>query len=138
MFQRVFHSFININLCIDDELNLLPIITQLKHIARQQKQFDTIESDIFLGKNDKSLNELKTAIGAQAPIAQLVNVCKTLDQAKKIMLMIDVISIKVISVTSARGRGKSSAMGLAVADAVCYGYSNIIVKAPRITMFAVH
>ena len=83
--QRVFHSFININLCIDNELNLLSIITQLKHISRQQKQFETIENDIFLGKNDKSLNELKTAIGAQAPIAQLVNVCKTLVQAKTIM-----------------------------------------------------
>ena len=45
---------------------------------------------------------------------------------------------KVISVTSARGRGKSSAMGPAVAGAVCYGYSNIIVTAPRIGMFAVY
>ena len=36
---------------------------------------------------------------------------------------------KVISVTSARGRDKSSVMGLAVAGAVCYGYSNIIVIA---------
>ena len=34
---------------------------------------------------------------------------------------------KIISVTSGRGRGKSNAMGLAVAGAVCYGYSNIIV-----------
>ena len=37
---------------------------------------------------------------------------------------------KVISVTSAKGRGKSSAMGLAVAGAVNYGYGNIIVTAP--------
>ena len=36
---------------------------------------------------------------------------------------------KVISVTSARGRGKSSAMGLTVAGAVCYRYSNIIITA---------
>ena len=36
---------------------------------------------------------------------------------------------KVISVTSTRGRDKSNAMGLAVAGAVCYGYSNIIVTA---------
>ena len=118
MFQRVFHSFININLCIDNELNLLSIITQLKHISRQQKQFDTIESDIFLDKNDKSLNELKTAIRAKTPITQLINVCKTLDQAKTIMLMVDTISEKVISVTSARGRGKSSAMGPTVVGAV--------------------
>ena len=47
------------------------------------------------------------------------------------MLMVDAISEKsnknVVSVTLARGRGKSSAMSLAVAGAVCYGYSNIIV-----------
>ena len=36
---------------------------------------------------------------------------------------------KVVSVTSTRGRGKSSTMGLAVAGAVCYRYSNIIVTA---------
>ena len=52
--------------------------------------------------------------------------------------MVDAISEKsnknVVSVTSARGRGKSSAMGLAVAGAVCYGCSNIIVTAPRITL----
>ena len=36
---------------------------------------------------------------------------------------------KVISVTSARGRGKSSVMDFAVAGAVCYGYSNIIITA---------
>ena len=54
------------------------------------------------------------------------------------MLMVDTISVKVISVTSARERGKSSAMGPAVVGAVCYGYSNIIVTAPRIGMFAVY
>ena len=49
------------------------------------------------------------------------------------MLMVDAISEKsnknVVSVTLARGRGKSSTMGLAVAGAVCYGYSHIIVTA---------
>ena len=49
-------------LCIDDELNLLPITTHMKHIAKQQKQFDTIESNIFLSKKDHSLNELKAPI----------------------------------------------------------------------------
>ena len=74
-------------LCIDDELKLL-ITTHVKHIAKQQKQFDTTESDIFLSKNDKSSNELK------ALIVQLINICKILDQAKAIMLMVDAISEK--------------------------------------------
>ena len=55
-----------------------------------------------------------------------------------IMLMVDTISVKVISVTSARERGKSNVIGPTVVGAVCYGYSNIIVTAPRITMFVVH
>ena len=75
-------------LCIDDELNLFPITTHMKHIAKQQKQFDTTESNIFLSKNDKPLNELK------APIVQLINVCKNLDQAKAIMLMVGAKSEK--------------------------------------------
>ena len=35
-----------------------------------------------------------------------------------------------LAVTAARGRGKSAAIGLAVAGAVFLGYSNILVTAP--------
>ena len=75
-------------LYIDDEFNLLPITTHMKHIAKQPKQFDTTETDIFLSKKDKPLNELK------ALIVQLINVCKIFDQAKAIMLMVDAKSEK--------------------------------------------
>lgn len=34
------------------------------------------------------------------------------------------------SITAARGRGKSAAMGLAVAGAIGFGYTNIFVTSP--------
>jgi N-acetyltransferase 10 len=35
-----------------------------------------------------------------------------------------------VSLTAARGRGKSAALGLAMAGAVAFGYSNIFVTSP--------
>lgn len=35
-----------------------------------------------------------------------------------------------ISLTAARGRGKSAALGLAVAAAITFGYSNIYISSP--------
>lgn len=47
---------------------------------------------------------------------------------------IDAISEKTlrstVSLTASRGRGKSAALGLAVAGAVSFGYSNIFVSSP--------
>lgn len=47
---------------------------------------------------------------------------------------IDAISEKTlrstVSLTASRGRGKSAALGLAVAGAVAFGYSNIFVTSP--------
>lgn len=50
------------------------------------------------------------------------------------MSLVDVISEKnlnkTVAITAARGRGKSSALGLSIAGAIAYGYSNVIVTAP--------
>ena len=35
-----------------------------------------------------------------------------------------------ISLTAGRGRGKSAALGISIAGAIVYGYSNIFVTAP--------
>lgn len=47
---------------------------------------------------------------------------------------IDAVSEKTlrstVSLTASRGRGKSAALGLAVAGAVAFGYSNIFVTSP--------
>lgn len=59
---------------------------------------------------------------------------KTLDQAKVIMTLIDVLNDKssksTVSLTAGRGRGKSAAIGLGIAAAVRLGFSNIFVTAP--------
>lgn len=50
------------------------------------------------------------------------------------MQIVDTISEKqlktTISLNAGRGRGKSAALGLSVASAIVYGYSNIFVTAP--------
>jgi len=64
----------------------------------------------------------------------LVGQCKTLDQAKAVMALLDTISEKnlksTINLTAGRGRGKSAALGIGIAGAVVYGFSNIFVSAP--------
>lgn len=68
------------------------------------------------------------------PIGNLVNKCKTLDQARAVMSMVDSISEKNLKVTmslsAGRGRGKSAALGISIAGAIVYGFSNIFVTAP--------
>jgi len=50
------------------------------------------------------------------------------------MQIVDTISEKslktTISLTAGRGRGKSAALGICVASAIVYGFSNIFVTAP--------
>lgn len=64
----------------------------------------------------------------------MVNKCKTLDQARAVMSLVDSISEKnlkqTISLTAGRGRGKSAALGISVAGAIVYGFSNIFITAP--------
>jgi Predicted P-loop ATPase fused to an acetyltransferase len=55
-------------------------------------------------------------------------------QAKALLKFIEAVSEKTlrstVSLTAARGRGKSAALGLAMAGAVSFGYSNIFVTSP--------
>ena len=63
-----------------------------------------------------------------------MKLCKTLDQAKALLEFIDAITDKkldrTVSLTAARGRGKSAALGLSIAAAIGFGYSNIFVTSP--------
>ncbi|OAD62367.1 N-acetyltransferase 10 [Eufriesea mexicana] len=74
------------------------------------------------------LDALKEGLKDTQPISSLVNCCKTIDQ------FIECISEKTlrstVSLTAARGRGKSAALGLAVAGAITFGYSNIYISSP--------
>lgn len=63
-----------------------------------------------------------------------LGIYRTLDQAKALLTFIEAITEKslrsTVALTAARGRGKSAALGLAVAAAIAHEYSNIFVTCP--------
>lgn len=68
------------------------------------------------------------------PIGTLLKKCKTACQAKVVLKLLDVVTDKIMnatcSITAARGRGKSAALGLAIAGAIEFGFTNIFVTSP--------
>lgn len=115
---------------VDDQLNILPISS---HVANIQAIPPRSQED-SLSPQDIELKELKESLLDTQPVGVLVDSCKTLDQAKAILKFIEAISEKTlrstVALTAARGRGKSAALGLAIAGAVAFGYSNIFVTSP--------
>ena len=77
---------------------------------------------------------MKTSLQSTRPIGNLVGLCKTYDQASTVMQIVDNISERslksTVSLTAGRGRGKSAALGIALASAIVYGFSNVFVTAP--------
>jgi N-acetyltransferase 10 len=70
------------------------------------------------------------------PIGPLLNKCVTYCQAKVLLHLLDAASEKslntICSITAARGRGKSAALGLAIAGAIGFGFTNIFVTSPSV------
>lgn len=117
-------------LVIDDQLNILPISSHVASIEALPPQ----APDENLSPAALELQELKESLQDTQPVGVLVDCCKTLDQAKAVLKFIEGISEKTlrstVALTAARGRGKSAALGLAIAGAVAFGYSNIFVTSP--------
>ncbi|XP_024376532.1 RNA cytidine acetyltransferase 1 isoform X1 [Physcomitrium patens] len=117
-------------LVMDDELNPLPLSSHTKSIT----PLPNLEGEEMLSEADKDLKELKDSLRDTQPAGLLVQKCRTLDQAKAVITFLDAISEKTlrstVALTAARGRGKSAALGVAIAGAVAFGYSNIFVTAP--------
>ncbi|XP_035251629.1 RNA cytidine acetyltransferase [Anguilla anguilla] len=115
---------------IDDQLNVLPVSS---HIANIKPVPPKTQED-GLSPRELELKELKESLQDTQPVGVLVDSCKTLDQAKAVLKFIEAISEKTlrstVALTAARGRGKSAALGLAIAGAVAFGYSNIFVTSP--------
>ncbi|XP_071975176.1 RNA cytidine acetyltransferase [Engystomops pustulosus] len=115
---------------IDDELNILPISSHIANI----KPLPPKTQDEALTPVEEELLEVKQSLQDTQPVGVLVDNCKTLDQAKAVLKFIEAISEKTlrstVALTAARGRGKSAALGLAIAGAVAFGYSNIFVTSP--------
>ncbi|KAF2361021.1 RNA cytidine acetyltransferase NAT10, partial [Trinorchestia longiramus] len=98
----------------------------------------SLPSSSELEQQDEATQELtkiqEELADAAQPLPQLAQLCKTADQARVVMKLVDVITEKrpgsVVSVTAGRGRGKSAALGLAVAAAVDLKLTNIYVTSP--------
>ncbi|CEG39118.1 n-acetyltransferase 10 [Plasmopara halstedii] len=130
--ERFILSLASCERCVvlDDELNVLPIS---KH-TRKIEPLPPRDSSKELTKDELELRELQISLRETQPVGALVEQARTLDQAKAILAFVEAVSEKTlrstVALTAARGRGKSAALGMALAGAVAYGYSNIFVTAP--------
>ncbi|KAK9836541.1 hypothetical protein WJX74_002758 [Apatococcus lobatus] len=118
-------------LMMDDELNILPTSSHVRQL--QAPAADSPEA-AGAAVRTAELKELKESLLDTQPAGSLVQRCKTLDQARAVVTFLDAASEKTlrstVALTAARGRGKSAALGLAIAGAIGLGYSNIFVTAP--------
>ncbi|OBA19422.1 DUF699-domain-containing protein [Metschnikowia bicuspidata var. bicuspidata NRRL YB-4993] len=115
-------------LVVDDELNVLPI-SGGKHVKPLPPADDDERTPA-----QKELAALKASLAEVQPAGSLVALARTVNQAQAILTFVDVISEKTLSstvaLTAGRGRGKSAALGVAIAGAVSHGYLNIFVTSP--------
>ncbi|KAL8932339.1 MAG: hypothetical protein Q9216_006878 [Gyalolechia sp. 2 TL-2023] len=117
-------------LFVDDELNVLPISG-----GKNVKPLPPPDPDDG-GKTEakKELDGIKESLVDSQPVGSLAQLAKTVDQAKALLTFVDAIAEKTlrstVALTAARGRGKSAALGVAVAAAVAHGYSNIFITSP--------
>ncbi|GAB4850393.1 hypothetical protein Ancab_029698 [Ancistrocladus abbreviatus] len=118
-------------LVMDDELNVLPIFSHAKS-SIVPLGFEGVTEPI--SEMQEELKNLKELLHGVLPVGPLVALCTTLDQGKSVSTFLDAILDKgfqrTIALTASRGRGKSAALGLAIAGAIAAGYSRIFVTAP--------
>jgi N-acetyltransferase 10 len=146
--ERFILSLANCKTClaIDDEFNILPLTQSIKDIKpvklpgmKNHEESDSDDQafkseDLYLTHEQKQLKDLKFSLKETKPIGNLVALCKTYDQATSVMQLVDKVSEKslktTVSLTAGRGRGKSASLGISIASAIVYGFSNIFVTAP--------
>ena len=117
-------------LFVDDELNVLPISggKNVKPLPPPDPE------DEGKTKASKELDSIKESLVDSKPVGSLVQIAKTVDQAKALLTFVDAIAEETlrstVTLTAARGRGKSAALGVAIAAAIAHGYSNIFITSP--------
>ncbi|VVB06095.1 unnamed protein product [Arabis nemorensis] len=130
--ERFLLSLASCKACVvmDDELNILPLSSHIRSIA----QVPTAKDPQGLSEAERDLKNLKDELSDDFPVGPLIKKCYTLDQGKAVVTFFDAILDKalrsIVALIASRGRGKSAALGLAVAGAVAAGYSNIYITAP--------
>lgn len=117
-------------LFVDDELNVLPI-SGGKNVKPLPP---TDPEDEENPQSRKELDGIKDSLAESQPVGSLVQLARTVDQAKALLTFVDAIAEKTlrstVTLTAARGRGKSAALGVAIAAAIAHGYSNIFITSP--------
>jgi len=132
-------------LVCDDELNVLPVSRKtLKSLDPSSNSSAMIPIEKGDGgeilqqitPEQAELQELQESLADTPHVGVLVDLAKTVDQAKALLVFLEACSEKAqttstVAMTAARGRGKSAAMGLCLAGAISLGYSSIAVTAPE-------
>ena len=117
-------------LFVDDELNVLPI-SGGKNVKPLPPP-DPAEEEKSSAR--KELDGIKDSLVDSPPVGSLIQISKTVDQAKALLTFVDAIAEKTlrstVTMTAARGRGKSAALGVAISAAIAHGYSNIFITSP--------
>jgi len=121
-------------LICDDELNVLPITSSATNLMVTAKKQDAYYNEDTNVRRGRELEELKQKLKDTKPVGDILGLCLTADQAKCVLIFLEAIAEKTLSstviLTAARGRGKSAALGLAVAGAISLQYANIFVTSP--------
>lgn len=124
-------------LVCDDELNVLPLSrSALKALSPARLEKGDAGQVIWReSEQEQELKELQESLVDTPHVGVLVELTKTLDQAKAVLVFLEACSEKTskstVAMTAARGRGKSAAMGLCLAGAISLGYSTLAVTAPE-------
>lgn len=116
----------------DDELNVLPISSHMRALPGNVESAPGAPAKSTAEAPE--LSALKKSLEDTPPIGPLVAHARTVDQATAVLRFEEALSEKMlrttVALTASRGRGKSAALGLAVAAAIAHEYSNIFVTSP--------
>ena len=120
-------------LVCDDELNVLPLSRKVSKLLATKRSDRRVEGQDEV--EDEELKLLKESLLDTPHIGALIELTKTVDQAKAVLVFMEACSEKTltptVTLTAARGRGKSAALGLSLAGAMSLGYSTVCVTAPE-------
>lgn len=107
--ERFILSLADCHACLfmDDELNILPLSS---HVRLLQPVAPGQEADSD-GAQGAELRDLRKSLSDTQPAGSLIELCRSLDQAKAVVTFLDATSEKTlrstVALTAGRGRGKA-------------------------------
>ncbi|GFU22064.1 RNA cytidine acetyltransferase [Nephila pilipes] len=109
------------SLILNDSLNIL---------SSGLKFSESEEFDRSIAR--EKIEEIRLKFEKDAVIHTLLGVCHSVEQTELLLKFLEVLKNRsfhaVLSVSSAVGRGKSAALGLAIAGSLAFNYSNIFIS----------